>query len=229
MEPKLTLIGTVHLDYSAGDWLYRHLEKIRPACITVEISPFSVEYRALHQKAWIEKLSVFAQELSPAKCNHARIRLLERQIRIPYEWSVALKYAKAHGIGCLPVDSDELAREELPQWEQTLLSKENISALVREPDFDLEKHFKSCYEQALQVIRSPETIPEPNHPLSWLSDGFWEQREYYLAENIRKITSGNGPVVHIGGWMHLVIIKRWPTVAGILADIKPDRLLASRV
>ncbi len=226
MEPDLTLIGTVHLDHGAEDHIRRLLEEIRPQCITVEISRFSVEYRTLHQDAWLEKLRDLVLGLPEENRGHARIRLLERQIRMPYEWTAARDYARRHGKTCLAVDSDELAREELPQWEHTLLTRENISALVNEPDFDLRQHFRSCHEQALQIIHSPGKIPDAVHPLAWLSDEFWQQRERHLAGEIRKTAMNKGPVVHIGGWMHLVVIKQWPTVARILEDLEPARLLA---
>ncbi len=225
----MTLIGTVHLDYEARSVLSQYLRMLRPGCVTVEISAFSVEYRTAFQDAWQQRFQDLLREI-PEKCRrHPRIVLLERQISMPYEWMCAMEYAEDRGgIKCLAVDSDELAREQLPLWEETLLTRENLLSLIQEPEFELESHFLSCYQQARQVIQDPTGIPKAIHPLAWLADEFWMRRELILARRVREEVQSKGKVVHIGGWMHLVCGGPWKSMADLLEDLKPDCMLLNR-
>ncbi len=229
MGVEVILLGTVHLDLEARDCLLKLLSALEPECITVEISPFSVSFRALHQRTWEQLLRKGVRQLPAQNRGHARIRLLRRQIKFPFEWSAAREYAKKRGISCLAIDSEELAKRDLPVWEDELLSPDNLYRLVQTQNFDLETHFKRCYRYAERVLDTPGDILPQIHPLSWLSEPFWKRREQMLAERIRQISVGYRRVVHIGGWMHIVTGGPWKTVADFLYDLGPVRFLANPV
>lgn len=229
MAADLTLIGTVHLDSAARPVLMEWLESLRPDCIAVEISPFSVRYRQANQARWHRRLVELLGRLPPGLAVHPRLILLERQIAMPYEWDCAVEYARAHGLAaCLAVDSEELASRELPCWEEDLLTMENILALTREPGFDLDAHFLSCYRQARHLMEEPLCVPREMHPLSWLGQDFWMRRELFLASRLRDAVKRHMRVVHVGGWMHVVQGSPWTSLADLLSDMGPGRLLVER-
>ena len=236
----LILIGTVHLNPEGGCGLYKIIENLRPSILTVEISKFSVRYRLSNQKKWLLRLRNLTYKLPEKRRAHTGLKLLELQLRLPFEWDVAYRYSKANNVPCLAIDSGNLARNELPLWKNEVLSRKNLLKITDEPDFDLDNHFRECHSQAKIVLKTPNHLPKPLHHLSWLSDRFWERREKTLACRIREIYR-NGLLnpgsylrtniyhVHICGWMHLIVGPPWKTLADLLSDLTPMRILLTRM
>ncbi|MEF3168795.1 MAG: hypothetical protein K6360_05605 [Deltaproteobacteria bacterium] len=229
IQPSLILVGTVHLQWEARSELSRLLHLLKPAAVTVEISPFSVAYRGQHEARWIALLEDHRRLLPKEQRNHPRVQLLERQIRLPFEWAEALAFGKRRGIPVVPVDTGELARKELPRWEDDLLSKANLlsqTACEAEP---VELHIERRHAEAKRILSEPWNGPQAHHPLRWLGEREWEKRERLLAQRVRRIHRIKRPLVHIGGWMHMVIGSPWLTLADRLCDLSPMRILLSPV
>jgi hypothetical protein len=234
----LILVGTVHLDSEGRRDLYKIIENLKPSILTVEISRFSVKYRLSNQKRWLLRLGDLKHKLPKERWDHSGLKLLKLQLHTPFEWEVARKYNKANNVPCLAIDSSNLARNELPLWKSELLSRKNLLKITDEPDFDLDNHFRECHSLARIALTTPNHLPNPLHHLSWLYDKFWEKREKTLACRIRKI-HGNGLLnpgfssristhLHICGWMHLIAGAPRKTLADLLSDLTPMRILLNR-
>lgn len=221
----LTLIGTVHGDPLGPGALSILLENISPAAITVEISRFSVEYRRNHHEEWLRLLPLVSSQLPGDRRGHAHLQLLKRQLLMPFEWVISCAYAASRGIPCLAIDTGAVAKEELPTWRHEVLSEKNLQTLTSEPDFDLHDRFSTLYVRAERVLRSPGAWVEAVHPLAWLKEETSEKREHMLARRIRLLLSVASNVVHVGGWEHLVLGTPWPTMASVLRDLDPRRVL----
>jgi hypothetical protein len=236
----LILVGTVHLDPEGRRGLYKIIENLRPSVLTVEISKFSVRYRLSNQEKWLLRLKNLTYKLPRERGVHAGLKLLELQLHLPFEWEVAYRYSKANNVPCLAIDSGNLARNELPLWKSEILSRKNLLKITDKPDFDLDNHFREHHSQAKIILKTPNHLPKSLHHLSWLSDRFWERREKTLACRIRGIYR-NGLLnpgsysrtsahhVHICGWMHLITGSPWKTLADLLSDLTPMRILLTRM
>jgi len=225
--PSLILVGTVHLQWEARHELAHLLNLLNPAAVTVEISPFSVVYRGQHEARWIVLLEGHRRLLPKERQNHPRIQLLERQIRLPFEWAEAVAYGKRRKIPVVPVDTGELAKRDLPRWEVDLLSKANLLSQTACGAESVEIHIERRQAEAKQILSEPWKHPNARHPLRWLEEREWEEREGLLAHRVRRIHKVKRPLVHIGGWMHIVIGSPWLTLADRLQDLSPMRILLS--
>ncbi len=236
---RLILVGTVHLDPEGRGGLYKIIENLKPSILTVEISRFSVRYRLSNQERWLLRLRDLKYKLPEERRGHPGLKLLKLQLHIPFEWEVAHRYSEANNVPCLAIDSGNLARNELPLWKSEILSRKNLLKITDKPDFDLDNHFRECHSLAKIALATPNHLPKPLHHLSWLSDRFWEKREKTLACRIRRI-HGNGLLnpgsssrtsthhVHICGWMHLIAGAPRKTLADLLSELTPMRILLTR-
>ncbi len=217
------MIGTIHLDICAGRILFDLLRKLKPDCIAVEISSFSVIYRQKHQASWLRKLGSILKELPPSKRKHLRIRLLKRQLIMPFEWQVAKKYGNLSSIPVVPVDSGEISKRELPSWKDELLNTDNILLAVSEQDVSLDEYFSRHYNQAAShLLGRNESI---NQFIELVFDEQWCKREKTLAERIFGLCSTYKRVVYIGGWMHLLLHEDLPSLAKLTRAVTKERFL----
>ncbi|MCK4603809.1 MAG: hypothetical protein KAU41_03810 [Deltaproteobacteria bacterium] len=235
---RLILVGTVHLDPEGRRGLYKIIENLKPSILTVEISRFSVRYRLSNQERWLLRLRDLKYKLPEERRGHSGLKLLKLQIHIPFEWEVAHRYSEANNVPCLAIDSGNLAQNELPLWKSEILSRKNLLKITDKPDFDLDNHFRECRSLAKIALATPNHL-NPLHHLPWLSDRFWEKREKTLACRIGRI-HGNGLLnhgsfsststhhVHICGWMHLIAGAPWKTLADLLSELTPMRILLTR-
>lgn len=192
----------------------------------MEISPFSVSFRGSNQERWIALLEDRLARLPKERRNHPRIRLLDRQIRLPFEWAEAVAFGKRRKVPIVPVDTGDLAKKELPFWEDDLLSEANLRSLSEGEAEDLKTHFERRQAEASRVLSDPNGPSHPHHhPMRWLGEREWEVREGLLARRVRRIHGIRRPIVHIGGWMHIVTGSPWMTLADRLQDLSPDRIL----
>ncbi len=225
---RLCLIGSLHLDRALGPALKRLLLDIRPDVITVEISRFSIRFRQRAMPVWLTILKRNLRSLPPRRRGHSEIRLLTRQLRMPWEWVAACDYATEAGIRCIPVDSGNFARAELPGWHNRLLNTRNLHLLTEEPDFDLEQYFEKRRIYAYNCVKGRVTPPyhcEIIHPLSYLRADDWQRRELILARRVEKVASICCKTAHIGGWTHLLTNTQWKSMADLLGHLRPRRVM----
>ncbi len=227
---RLILVGTLHLDIALGSIIRSFLDTIEPELVCVEISPFSVEFRKRHQAGWIAGLEKVLETFPPAAKTHAAVQLLRFQLIMPYEWTSSSSYAQEKGIECIPVDDSHIARKELPTWESELITRQNIMGLAGTKRFCLVRYLLEKHEEAWHYLGTGQGPSLEKDLFRWLSEPVWQNRERGLASRLsRLVNSCPGPVVHVGGWMHLKSDgDRWKTLAHMLERLKPSRVLVSR-
>jgi len=223
---KVILAGTVHLDQDASACLYSLADSIAPACIAVEISPFSIRYRSGMERIWLRHFMEVMKYLPVVARKHIKLELLRRQISMPFEWSVAEKYALVHGIYSVPVDSGSLSRSELPKWKEELLSRENMRFLCSLEDETADAYFSHHYKKAIKILKNPEIFSGLHRQLVF--DKNWCKREKVLARRVANLARRFSPLLYIGGWMHLIRFSVPVTLASILQIDRIDRFLVTR-
>ncbi len=227
---RLILLGTLHLDIGLGPVIRSFLDMICPGIVSVEISPFSVKFRERYQARWISELEDVLGTFPPAARAHAAVQLLRLQLSMPYEWTSSSSYAQGKGIKCIPIDDSHIARKELPSWKTGLITRQNIKGLIGAERFCLVRYFLEKHGEAqrrLGLWQRP--LPEKDF-LRWLSEPVWRARERRLASRLLELVySQAGPVVHVGGWMHLKSGKAGRgTMADMLGKLRPSKVLVSR-
>lgn len=225
---QLYLIGTIHLDKKAeAQGLHDLLCELCPQVILVEISPFSVAFRRAHQRQWLCTLWRITKDWPGEKRRHGAIELLRLQLKMPFEWEISRVYGKKHNIPVIPIDSSALAREELPLWQNELLTEYNLNQLVQQPHRELETYFAGHYLMAQQIL-CHEHERCTQGLLKWMEDEFWQKREGILARRIKRIAITGQKTVYVGGWMHLITHSPHNTLINQLIALNPRVLLVPR-
>ena len=226
----ISLIGTVHLDLKAAPVLFQLLETIRPECVTVEISRFSLWLRQAFETRWKRRLreSIKGLEADGLDCSKIapQLELLHRQISMPFEWECARRYAARHGARCLPVDSGDISRRELPFWDLKLLTRRNLKTLFeaeaasqsrgKDP---LKEIFSRQYRQARGLFRQGDAGIRQGH-LPFCRQG-WAARERAMAARIVRAHKRYSHLAHIGGWLHMVRPGSGISAASLLDSYAP--------
>lgn len=217
-DARIILIGTVHGDPQGYERAVRLLGYLRPDLIAVEISPFSVRYRAARQEYW-RRLFEAALARLPAEARlHPALRRVAAQIEMPFEWRAACDYGRRAGVSWRPVDLSGLARRHLPLYEKELLSPENIKKLWETPEDSWENQVAAAYRRA----RLSDWRPLRRFPGS--RDGILHLRERTLAARLRRLASRKRRVAYLGGWEHVASWEDGGGLYGALGDLKPLRI-----
>ncbi len=197
-QGEIFLVGTVHRVPGLAPWLKKLLLKLKPALISVEISPLSWRYRKSREKLWLKRLEDLLLALPPSLRETPGIKLFQETLRLPYEVRIAEEVARLLGVSWVPLDLNCFAKPYLDELEN-LLSPEGLKALALSPVNPPEK------EMALArlVLQNGLSLPED------------QERERRLIRRLRLI-AGPKPLVHIGGWRHLpTFLKHFPEARGI--------------
>lgn len=219
----LILVGTVHGDPRGQARVRRLLEWVRPQAVTVEISPFSVRYRARHGPGWQRQLEGALAALPPEVKEHLAVRRLAASVRVPYEWQAAVDFGRRHRVPVVAVDAGAPARKHLPRYARELLTPENLLALAALPDGSFQEWVAMEYRRARLSAR---------RALRWLpGDGLAEmqQREEVMARRLRRLARRFPCLVHLGGWEHLAPREPEGNLFDRLADLNPRRWLLEDV
>jgi hypothetical protein len=221
MYPKspIILIGTVHSDPRGYERTRRLLARLQPEMVTVEISAFSVRYRADHGARWLRLFEEALPRLPEGARGHPAIRRVAAQIGTPFEWRAAHAHGRRHGVPWRPIDLSAPARQHLPLYPAELLDPENLQKLWETPGASLEEQTAAEYERARLAATRPWWRPRRgNGALTIL-------RERTMAARLRKLAQGGRRVVHLGGWEHQAAWEDGGGVAQLLSDLKPVRIL----
>ena len=215
----LTLIGTVHGDPRGQARAGKLLLHLRPELVTVEISPFSLNYRLKHGGRWQRQLAAALAELPAGAERHLAIQRLAAQVALPFEVRAARDYSRKVNAPWRPLDLGFLSRRHLPRYATELLSPANLEALLATADGELEDFVAGEFRRARQALAG--------YPRRRIFPGIPEtvQRERFLARRLRGLVSRHRRVVHLGGWEHLVAWEDSPGLWRDLADLKPRRVL----
>ncbi|MDD3581053.1 MAG: hypothetical protein PHW74_08530 [Desulfobacca sp.] len=220
---ELILVGTVHGDPQGYQRAWKCLECWRPSLITVEISPFSLRYRQRHGPAWRRQFQRASSQLPPGARQHLALRRIEAQLAWPFEAQAAQDYAQQHNIGWRAIDSGRLSRSQLRRYHSELLTPKNFHNLLLTEDGDWGQYISTEYRQAHLALGHPKRFAFPCRYL-WTSPSML-RRDRIMARRLRALAQVASPVVHLGGWTHLLTGTGLTTLAQHLADLKPQRWL----
>jgi hypothetical protein len=216
---RLFLIGTVHGDPLGYDRALKLLACLRPDLVTVEISPFSVRYRAAHQAGWRRLLDAALSRLPGAAREHPALRRVAAQIETPFEWRAAQAYGRQAGAAWRAIDLSAPARRHLPLYAEELLTPENLRRLWETPEEPWEEQVAAAYQRARLAGTRPLRRP-------WAGDdGLTRLLERTMAARLRKLAGPARRLVHLGGWEHLAPREDGGGLAVLSADLQPRCLL----
>ena len=216
---SLILIGTIHGDPQGQARAGKLLLHLRPDMVTVEISPFSLNYRLKHSGSWQRRLAAALAELPAGAERHLAIQRLAAQVALPFEVRAAGDYSRRVNVPWRPLDLGFLSRRHLPRYAIELLTPANLWALLATADGELKDFVAGEFHQARQALAgAPQRRIFPGLPET-------VRRERFLARRLRRLVSRHRRVVHLGGWEHLVVWEDSPGLWPDLADLKPQRVL----
>jgi hypothetical protein len=226
------LIGTVHRNPRGRQLLTSLLEKLRPDALTLEVSPYAIEFRRRHGPLLRRRLSGILDRLAAETgrgraglAAHPEVAGIEALLELPFEYRAATDYATAAGIPLDLLDSSLVSARKLRRVEKELLSPENLRILLKRQAGSPppESHavarrlvLEGAGASVRQAFLAPRRGPEGIGP-----------RDRHLAEEIRRrlVDLPGGRLAHIGGWVHLVADEQGETLYSLLRDWNPQRLL----
>lgn len=218
LNHRLILIGTVHDDPWGYERALGLLEALRPQVVTVEISPFSVRYRAAHQELWRRRLQAALAELPEGAEEHPALRRVAARLEMPFEWRAAWDYGRRFRARWHPIDLNAPARQHLPRYARELLDPENLRRLLESWEESLEAQVAAAYRRArLSLERPLWRPPATNSKVERL-------RELVMAARLRRLAGRGLRVAHLGGWEHIASWEDGGSLAALLADLHPARL-----
>jgi len=207
---RLLLLGTVHGDPDGLARARRFLDSHQPDLVLVELSPFGLSFRRRHQGRLQRTLARNLREAASRSClsfrqalKHSEIRSIRRQLALPFEFRAAASYAGKSPSRLLLVDSSTFSRTCIESWPE-LISTENLVHLLATPgdapgDRDTYRLAARRIEGGTfaAVLRMLEAGREV--------DSRWEERERFMAEQIRAALDVFRPrlAIYLGGWWHL--------------------------
>jgi hypothetical protein len=200
-----TLIGVVHRDPDGEDRLRRLLDELRPELITVEVSPYAVEYRRQHGARLLRLLD----ELTPpGKEHHGEIEGIRETLLIPFEARATWGYAAEHPAKVELVDDSELSRDLLDDVERELLTPENVKLLAERPDFSLRRTVDSFYRRAHRLMKD-EPVSPARLGFSAERLALLELRDEQMESRVRALLAAREGArwAHIGGVFHLMKVR----------------------
>jgi hypothetical protein len=224
-ESSLVMVGTVHRDPGGYGKLLGVLDREAPDFITVEISPYALEFRAKRAADLRAALRENLKKIREQEGDSFRrlfsgggVQGILLLLKIPFEWTAAEEYAGRRRIGLKPIDLSSFSEEKLSQVSE-LIRLENLKALAREVQPPLAEQVSRQYEKARALWRSPDAAGFASEEM--------KARERHMAGEIRRVMEENPKrkILHIGGWEHLVPSLSGPSLFTKLNDVNLRRLL----
>lgn len=234
MTGRLFLIGTVHRDSHGEQRLRQVLERLRPALVTVEMSPYAYQYRTLQSRPQLLRLERILERLAEElECprehleNHPAIADIHEMLALPFEYRAARAYASAAGAALELIDLSEISAPKLRRVESGLISYQNLKVLVRQPT-ETRPGGDEGYSTARQLLADDavESLRRAFLNGKRGPEGIGP-RDAAMAEAIARLLQlwPERRLVHIGGWVHLVEDPQQETLFSRLADWEPARRL----
>lgn len=220
----LVLVGVVHRDPEGHKHLSRILQEIRPEALGVELSPLGLLWRETRSSELLGRLEELLQELPLSARAHAELRLIAEALRLPFEYLACAEYASRHGIPLHLMDLNWVSREELPRYEEEILNRENLEALLFGTRASLEERILSAYARAHRCLNLGGSLQEVGLKAPW-SAGRGILRERFLACRVRNMAKRYGVFVYVGGWVHLAEDPLGCSLACLLRDLQPTKIL----
>lgn len=221
---RLILVGVVHRDPEGSRHLSKIFEKIRPRALGLEFSPLGLLWRETKSQELLAKLEELLGEYPASTRAHADVRLIAEALRLPFEYQICLDYASKQDVPLHLMDLNWISREELPKYEKEILTRENLAALLSRGPARLEEKIRAAYARAYRCLNSGGSLREIGIIPPW-STKRGLLREVFLACRIRKMASIYDVFVYVGGWVHIAEDPLGFSLAGLLRDLQPQRVL----
>lgn len=221
---NLTLVGVVHRDPEGYQRLLSILEEVRPEAIGVELSPLGLAWRERNRDRLLGKLQDLLMRLGPDAKGHPQISLIREALEIPFEFRASMEHSRRHGVPVHLLDLNRISREELPLLEKEVLTHRNLRVLLGVGGPSVEQQVASAYRKAWLCLEGRLSLWEAGVRPPW-TDGLSLLREKYLACRIRGSLASHRSFLYAGGWVHLVEDPNGPTVARILEDLRPRKMI----
>jgi hypothetical protein len=229
---RLMLLGVTHRDPDGFRNLRRFLAGYQPDVILLEISPYAV---ALRRRRQVELQDAFRRNLEIASNNcgvvlkdalkHPEIMALRRQISLPFEYRAASAYTEKSGAALVFVDQSSFSWRLTALWRETT-SVENLTSLlsISSPDPNARQMYLKAHRS---IERGVELHGQELKGELDETERLWARREYFMAKQIKRALLLHGPrkPLYIGGWQHLTLDARLPTLRGILGVTRRQCML----
>jgi pheromone shutdown protein TraB len=224
---SLVMVGTVHRDPKGFGNLLRILEREAPDFITVEISPYALEFRekqASHFRAILrENLQKIQREEGESYrrfLSHGEIQGIFLLLKVPFEWKAAKEYARRSRIGLKAIDLSTYSEEKLARISE-LIQIENLRGLLQSSSPAIIDQVIFQNRRAQNLWNQPLASGSPQEEI--------QERERHMAGEIcRLMAEGNkGKILHVGGWEHLLPASQGKSLFARLENLNPRRLLLS--
>jgi pheromone shutdown protein TraB len=224
---SLIMVGTVHRDPKGFGKLLRILEREAPDFITVEISPYALEFRekqASHFRAILrENLQKIQREEGESYrrfLSHGEIQGIFLLLKVPFEWKAAKEYARRSRIGLKAIDLSTYSEEKLARISE-LIQIENLRALLQSSSPAIIDQVIFQNRRAQNLWNQPLASGSPQEEI--------QERERHMAGEIcRVMAEGNKrKILHVGGWEHLLPASQGKSLFTRLENLNPRRLLLS--
>lgn len=190
----LVLIGTVHLDPAGEAALAAVLRELEPRVVTVEVSPYAVDFRRRvgpRLRARLEAHRAATGELPEA------LEALAAQLEVPFEVRAAEAYAADRGAALHLLGDDAESRELLEALERDALAEDNLRYLAGRAELPLAERVAVERRRARRYLAR-------SRPVGTTTGSWLDEVEARLAARLDALLRGaGGPVAHVGGWEHL--------------------------
>jgi hypothetical protein len=222
---SLVMVGTVHRDPKGFGKLLRILEREAPNFITVEISPYALEFRAKQASLFRAILRENLKKIQKEEGGSSRHFLSRGEIqgifillKVPFEWRAAEGYARKFQIGLRAIDLSAYSEEKLARISE-LIHIENLRALLQSSSPAIGDQVIFQNKRAQNLWNQPSAGGLPQEEI--------QERERHMAGEIRKLMEeGNKrKILHVGGWEHLLPAPQGESLFARLEEFKPRRIL----
>ncbi len=213
MASAMTIMGVIHRDPQGADRLLQALDALPWGLVSVEVSPYALRWRRGPGRRLLVDLdgnlpaAAARAGLSLAEARrHPALAWLRAYLRVPQEWVVAQALAVNRSVPCVALDFSQQSRRLLADAPE-LVTVANLTQLLSSSapaSADLERRRAADLLSGRGGWLRPPA-PEPG-------------REAGLARRLARLLAaarhtGRLPLVHVGGWQHLLPGQDPPSLA----------------
>jgi len=225
MSDDLLMLGTIHRDPQGPERLHEALACLPWGLVSVEVSAYALSFRRRQGPALLAELErnlPDAARLSGLEPDQARdhpgLAWLRAYLAPPFEWLVCGQEAARRRAPCVACDFSGLSRRLLADAGQ-LVSAANMAFLLGSPSAS-NAVLERCRAADLLAGRGGWPWPPPLD----------QTREAGLALRLGRLLAagrrrGLMPLVHVGGWRHLLAKQDPPSLADHLGVPPRRRIL----
>ncbi|HEX2964266.1 MAG TPA: hypothetical protein VHO84_00690 [Syntrophorhabdaceae bacterium] len=192
---NLHMLGIIHRDERNGECVRRYLDRIAPDAVTIEFSPYGLQFRKNNNRRYAERLD------SVRKCMHnegvavneVALSELNAYINTPSEYESARAYCTETGTSLHLIDMNSHSRRNLNTSEE-LFSEENIRKVAAADDRGLHKRERILAELFFNAGINTAVY---SHDMC-----VRDRHMYRIIQSLLQKKSCRH-IVHITGWRHL--------------------------